>query len=534
MKLQLSRVIAVILLAFYGFNLPEDFSVSGSEEFYRYLLFFLASHLLVSFGPYLGSKSIKDFWAYNKTLFLRILLSILYVGVLFNGLTIAIYSIEVLLEFDIEAIRYGQLAIFLNGIFGTWFFLAGVPHPDQLMEEEKVYPKGLKIFVQYVLMPLVVVYILILYLYMGKILIEWEWPNGWVANLILNFSIAGILSLLLLYPIQDKEDHKWVYLFSKGYYLALVPLVVLLMLSIWVRISEYGVTVNRYFVATLAVWLTAMVSYFLISKQKDIRIIPASLCLIAVLISFGPLGAFDVSERSQLSRLEGNLQKYGLISDSGNIIKTNEEIPFNDRKQISSSINYLIELKGVEVIQPLFDEDLNKVLENKDSTIVVSNAEAITNLIGIDYVNDWEDEGGSGDEYATFQYRKKRMEAVPVEDYQYVLEDLDLWLGDQDLVTYLGKKEYTISVDDQDYEVRITEKETGLSILFELKPFIATLEETGPGKVEMSEVETLTLVQEKGYLKVMLVFNDITGQRQGEEVVNVTTNFGLYFSFEDS
>ena len=533
LQLQLTRAAGVIILAVYYLFLPEDFEPSNSEAFYKYSLFFLASHLLVSFAPYLGEKSVQNFWAYNKTLFLRILLSVLYVGVLYNGLSIAIYSLEILLEFDIAWIRYAQLGIFLIGIFGTWFFLAGVPNPNQLTDEEKAYPKGLRIFVQYVLIPLVVIYIFILYLYVGKILLEWQWPTGWVANLVLNFSIVGILGLLLLYPIQDEDDHKWVQLFSRGYYIALIPLIVLLMLSIWVRISEYGVTVNRYFVATLAVWLAAVVIYFLISKMKDIRMIPISLFLITILISLGPLSAFEVSERSQLSRLEGNLGKHGLLSENGTVVKTNSEIPFQDRKQISSGIAYLLNLKGVESIQPYFEQDLNEVLENKDTMNFVSDAEAITDLIGIDYVSNWEMEEGNNEEFGNFQVQKNSMHPVSLEGYDHYVGEIEFWINSQDFETTVGEQVYTISVDGEKFEIQLIEKETGRILAFELKPFIDGLSDTNAGIVETLSVDRMTMERQNNSLKVKLVFNSLAGQRQNGEITNVSGNFGLYFSIED-
>ena len=533
LQLQLTRAAGVIILAVYYLFLPEDFEPSNSEAFYKYSLFFLASHLLVSFAPYLGEKSVQNFWAYNKTLFLRILLSVLYVGVLYNGLSIAIYSLEILLEFDIAWIRYAQLGIFLIGIFGTWFFLAGVPHPNQLTDEEKAYPKGLRIFVQYVLIPLVVIYIFILYLYVGKILLEWQWPTGWVANLVLNFSIVGILGLLLLYPIQDEDDHKWVQLFSRGYYISLIPLIVLLMLSIWVRISEYGVTVNRYFVATLAVWLAAVVIYFLISKMKDIRMIPISLFLITILISLGPLSAFEVSERSQLSRLEGNLGKHGLLSENGTVVKTNAEIPFQDRKQISSGIAYLLNLKGVESIQPYFEQDLNEVLENKDTMNFVSDAEAITDLIGIDYVSNWEMEEGNNEEFGNFQVQKNSMHPVSLEGYDHYVGEIEFWINSQDFETTIGEQVYTISVDGEKFEIQLIEKETGRILAFELKPFIDGLSDTNAGIVETLSVDRMTMERQNNSLKVKLVFNSLAGQRQNGEITNVSGNFGLYFSIED-
>ena len=530
-----ARAAAVLLLAAYYLFLPEDFEPSGSESFYRYALFFLASHLLVSFAPYLRGDEIRHFWAYNKTLFLRILLAILYVGILFNGLAVAMYALEVLLELDIETVRYFQLAIFLNGIFGTWFFLAGIPRTDQLTEEEKAYPKGLRIFVQYVLLPLIVVYIIILYLYMGKILIEWEWPTGWVANLVLNFSIAGILGLLLLYPIQDEEDHKWIHIYSRVYYYALIPLIILLMMSIWVRISEYGVTVNRYFVATLAVWLAGVVAYFIIGKRKDIRVIPVSLFLIMLSISFGPMSAFEVSERSQVNRLADNLEKYGLLTENGTVVKTDEEISFQDRKQISSGINYLLDLKGVEAVQPFFGQDLTEVLANKDSTRVVTDAEAVTDLIGIDYVYDWEMEAESGENYAIFQVQKSREDPVPLSDYDYYVGDIGIWYGPLEFETDIEGHAVTVSYSDESLELKITDASTGEELLFDFKPFINALPATAGDRVELQTAERLTMEQqsESGALKVKVVFNSLGGQWQDDEIINVNLNFGLYFSVED-
>lgn len=244
----------------------------------------------------------STFWQYNKTLFLRFLTAMLFSGVLFAGLSIALLSIDVLLEISINEERYVELFIFIGGIFNTWFFLAGIPSM-QTFDDQRDYPKGLKIFTQNILIPLVIIYLVILYVYAGKIILQWSWPEGWVANLILFFSIAGILALLLLHPIQDRVENRWIKRFSTGYFWALVPLVVLLMMAIYRRVWEYGITVERYFVIVLGFWLAGIVIYFLISKTRNIKAIPGSLCLLVFLISFGPWGAFTISEQSQINRL---------------------------------------------------------------------------------------------------------------------------------------------------------------------------------------------------------------------------------------
>ncbi|MBK8672285.1 MAG: DUF4153 domain-containing protein [Bacteroidetes bacterium] len=68
----------------------------------------------------------------------------------------------------------------------------------------------MRIFAQFILMPLVIIYLVILYLYGGKIIFKVIYQIGWVSNLILTFSVFGILALLLIYPLRNDEKHLWI------------------------------------------------------------------------------------------------------------------------------------------------------------------------------------------------------------------------------------------------------------------------------------------------------------------------------------
>jgi hypothetical protein len=78
------------------------------------------------------------------------------------------------------------------------------------LEAAREYPKGLKIFTYYILLPIVFVYLAILYAYLAKILISWDWPQGWVSKLILGFAGTGTFSLLLLHPLNHQTENIWV------------------------------------------------------------------------------------------------------------------------------------------------------------------------------------------------------------------------------------------------------------------------------------------------------------------------------------
>lgn len=378
------QITGVILLVAYYFSLPKE---AGVIEITRYLLYVIGFHLLVSVSPFISKKFIteqKGFWQFNQSLFIRILITAVYSGVLYAGLSIAILSFDKLFDANIDSKRYGQLFFFILGIFNTWFFLSGLPKNTDELESRDIYPKGLKIFTQYVLLPLVIIYLLILYSYTGKIIFQWQLPMGWVSYLVLGFSTAGIFSLLLIEPLRMSEGNSWIKKFQKWFYIILFPLIVLLFVAILRRTGDYGITEKRYFVFMLAAWLTMMALYFSISKVKNIKVIPYSLCIIVFLTSFGPWGAFSLSEGSQMSRLEEVLVNNKIL-DNGKIIKAVNPLSEEERQDVSSIIQFLSERKSLNRIQPWFTQNLDTIKGGMVNGVYKSKEAKITELMGVEY-----------------------------------------------------------------------------------------------------------------------------------------------------
>jgi Domain of unknown function (DUF4153) len=137
---------------------------------------------------------VNAFWIFNKRLFLRILTTFLYSLVLFIGIGLALEAMERLFNLDIRSEIYEDCWWVLGGLFSVWFFLAGFPKSYENPQVISYYPKGLKIFTQYVLLSLVTIYLLILYAYTFKIIFAAHYPVGWVAWMVMFFAVAGILT----------------------------------------------------------------------------------------------------------------------------------------------------------------------------------------------------------------------------------------------------------------------------------------------------------------------------------------------------
>ncbi len=314
-------------------------------------LFAFAFHHLVAFAPFIKRGSNIQFWHFNKALFLRFLTAVLYSASLYAGLAVAIFGVEELFNLDLPSEIYGQLFAVVAIGFNTLFFLAAVPTVFDSATTGASYPKGLKIFTQYVLIPLMTIYLAILLLYEVKILVDWEMPKGIVAMLISGYAVFGILSLLLVWPIRDDEGNRWLTLFSKSFYLTMIPLIVLLVLAVYQRVSYYGLTEERHLLVVLALWLAGTATYFLCFRKGDIQLIPVSLALLALLSTFGPQSATHVSRHSQQRRLAETLNAATEGTD-----------------QRPSIITYLLEAHGLQSLQAFTQVDLRSLDREIDAT----------------------------------------------------------------------------------------------------------------------------------------------------------------------
>ena len=311
----------------------------------KYAQFSLGLHLLVAWLPWSADRESPGFWPGNMALFLRFLVSALFSAVLFAGLAVALAALEHLFGVEVAEKSYFRLWVVIAFVFNTWYFLGGVPADRERLERSTDYPTGLKVFSQYILVPLVAVYLAILSAYFVRVLVTHEWPSGWIGWLVSSVSLAGILALLLVHPVKDRPENRWVGQFERAFLIGLLPAIVMLFAAIGKRIAQYGITENRYFVAAWGVWIAGITLYFLFRRRPSIRVIPATLAAIAFGTSFGPWGAYAVAHRSQENRLAELAERAGVLRD-GQIGDADDSVAKEDREQMRDILRYLRRHRG--------------------------------------------------------------------------------------------------------------------------------------------------------------------------------------------
>jgi hypothetical protein len=411
----------MILLALYFMSIP---SADYPKIYTRFAVYMIMLILCVSSAPFIGIRQNLSFWQFNSIIIFRFLRTLLYGIILYVSVSLAFVALEQLFNISLGEKLYFQLWVTVAVFFGTWFFLSAIPPHFHKLNQHDDYSSALKIFVQFILIPIVILYSLILYAYFVKIIAMWEWPHGWVASLILGYSVLSIFTFLVVYPIRTAPNNTYVRFFSSFFPYLLWPLILILFIAIIKRVSDYGLTENRYFVIILGIWLLFIMSHLLMTRFRNIKMIPVSLAVIMFLSVTGPWSAFMMSRASQLNRFEKLLDQYHKTEEGK--YKANEEVmTYEDYQQLLSHTNYIIQNYGHQSFLPYFSGELDSVKWDSVFVWEYSPSNPVTDLMAIEFVED------TSAAYQSIYIRTSNMETPLI----YDISEYDYYCP-FDIVTY--------------------------------------------------------------------------------------------------
>lgn len=504
----LLQVSGIIFLIVFYCILPDK--KNNFTEVYAYTIAVTAllSHLLVSFVPFLEKDRELRFWQYNKNLFINIFLTAIFTGVLTGGVELAILAVDKLFDFNFHDRIYRD-TFFVLAIFGSSFiFLLFNDKGLNNLEKDGTYPVVLKFFTQFILIPLLLIYVTILYFYSVKILINWQLPRGWVSYLVLAYSIVGILALLLVHPLKEENAKSWVRIFSKAFYYTIAPLIILLFTAIFTRILEYGYTEPRYFVLLLALWLLIIVVYFIFNKKATIKFIPVSLFLFGTFALIFPyLNAFSVAKRSQKTELMNILNQYQLMSAGK--INFQQKVTDTVRNEIADKFEFLAERKQSKFLSSLLNEKDQAELDDniKNGTFYNINYNIQNKFSEVD---------------VTVKNRAYEMNRLVL-----VREEQAVELGNyQYLISFHRYSRETQKLNNDQFELtdELTEKSSlklNLNSQEEIDfgPQIIKLFEKNKDKTGTVKVPEIAMESDVGKYHVKIIFSEITREKYSEDDV---------------
>ena len=504
-----TSLLAVAIVALYWFF----WTWPGPEQKHlllRYLQLSAAIHLSTAFLPFWGRTEGPSFWQYNRKLFEGFLRAVLFSGVLFLGLAIALGALDKLFGVDIEGETYIRLWFICAFVINTWIFLAAVPDDLDEQEASENYPRPLKVFTQYILTPLVAIYLVILTAYLVKILITGTWPSGWIGYLVSSVAAVGILGFLLVHPLRSRQDEAWIRTFSRWLFVGLIPAAVMFLLALWKRVGPYGLTELRFLGLLLGAWLLGIALLYTVRRETGIRIIPVSLAIILLLTAFGPLGTTAMSVRSQADRIRDIIRSNGIgvaESAAGGPARLNDD----DRREMSEALRFLLERNALGPVRGIFGENAG-IPANFDPDQygeVDSVASAVMRSSGLEYLPRYYYE--QADYFSVEREIDGETRAISGFDYVVALR------GSNATRVQLGADTLRVISDTARMSI-VLRRSADTLLVFNLEPLVDTLFALEPAARDLVPLE---LTEETDRLRGMLVLRWLSAERR-EGVIKVS------------
>lgn len=474
---------------------------------------FLGAGLFLSIfiAPFFSNHSSSiQVWEFNYRLWIRIFFTVLAAIILYLGLTAIIASLDFLFGVKFYGNIYGDIWLVIATLFSPILTMAGIP--TRFDVEETNYPKAIQVILSYIALPLLCVYMVILYGYAAKILITWDLPKGGVAYLVSAFGCAGIVAYLASYPLHKSQGI--IGLFSRHFFKILLLPLLLLAVSIGVRIHEYGVTEERYAILLCLIWLT-LSAFFIITRRSEQspKFVFFSVVALLIAASFGPWGAVNVSARSQLARLQNILEKNHVLVD-GKIQISPQVLSHADRIAISSITDYIVNTKKETRIKPWFDTVPNAHIARKSEYL---SAQEILQDMGIGYVESYNrrgEEDAKPQYHFTFDGNWKNQAYLNISGYDYFV-NVGYYSASQtnstkDIALDNGAIKLAVKLEPSSSNYVVKLGDTNEEVVFGLEDLIKKLD-TEKAKNHASD-QNLFMQKESSKLTIRLIINSVNGE----------------------
>ena len=277
---------------------------------------------------------------YLQSVFSSFIITGIFAAVLWGGIEIILITVNYLFfnfyDKDSLFLRLSMYFFwFIAEVFGESLFLSLLKKTDDNLENYE-FPFIFNLLIKFVIIPLIIIYTGVLYIYMAKVLISMHLPKGLISHLVLWYTAFSVAVMILITPFTQKD--KFFENFKKYFPYFSIPLIFASLFAVFQRTYQYGITENRYYVLISIFWLFfCMILYI---RKMNVTGVFISLIVCFIISVYTPLSAKNVSNFSQSQRLKRMLVKYGALKD-GKISKITQKLTDEEGSQIHTTIQYI-------------------------------------------------------------------------------------------------------------------------------------------------------------------------------------------------
>ena len=331
-----------------------------------------------------------QFWNFSVRTLASLIISGAIGGALTLGLFALVESLKMLFGFAFKGTVYQDIAAVCMAFLAPTLFMNLIPKGDnKYLSDVPEFSRFSKGVVQYLFLPLLGLYMLTLYAYGAKILLQWSLPVGGVSYLVSGSMVLMVLLIYVTYPLLHQDGNKLFKRVTRWLPVLLLPLLALMTVAIGRRLVDYGITVSRLYLLVFNLWCYAVCLWLIFTRNKRIWIIPASFAAILFLISVGPQSIPNVTQRqlkkeARAAFIASGIQQFPLSGEQYE--QWLKQADSRVARSIDSKLHYLYTDYGSAVLNDLLNKDVitgrySSLDENGDIIEVTSNTYSNDELI---------------------------------------------------------------------------------------------------------------------------------------------------------
>ena len=263
-------------------------------------------------APFFKQKDENGFWVFlmknAKAAVIAIAISVVLLAAI-EGLLFGFFNL-----FDIEVSDSPFVYSAITSLFTIFpiLFFSGIPSIDECLQEAPALNKFQTSANKFLFLPVLLLYIFLLDAYIAKIIIQWEMPKGMVSYLVSASMMLMLLRVTLTLPERINPKPSFEKTLLKILPTACIPLVILMSVGIMRRISDYGISEDRYYIAAVNIFYYIIIAILLIDKIKcKSRYIAIVFCSMFFILTNGPLSALNVTHRIWMESIKSALVEQG-------------------------------------------------------------------------------------------------------------------------------------------------------------------------------------------------------------------------------
>ena len=297
----------------------------------------------------------------------------------------AAHALHVATQLFFGMLITGILNMAVMAIVASFFYIFGIDEPKHIYEhlyqfiwfvlapqvcctlirqneDEVTEPfKVLRLILNFILSPAVIIYTVILYTYFIKIVFEWDLPKGGVAWMVMAF-ITATLAGRVAQSILSQRYYDWFY--NRFTLIAIPPLIMYWIGSIY-RIRLYSFTESRFYLMVAGLLMTIFVVMLWKERTRKYQLMALIFGAAIILFTYIPgISAKSIGlscQKQRLTQLISEMKltdaKTGKLNDELDMRRIKQDSLLCEKyKDVSSVIHYVRKELGTDEFEKQYGE----------------------------------------------------------------------------------------------------------------------------------------------------------------------------------